>query len=89
MEDETFDLLLNDDEIDYIVRLLERIPKEQLNRIYNNGLSDCRIISIDFYNAEERWCGIETCDINGENPFEIRALISNVFWIMRKYTLKK
>jgi hypothetical protein len=72
----------------YIVSMLERIPENQLDRIYNNGLSDCTEISIDFYAADGRWKGIETCGLTGQNPFEIRVLTTNMFWILVKHLRK-
>lgn len=86
--DEVVKIEMADEEMNYILKLLGRIPEKNLNRIYNNGLSDCREISIDFYTSEGNWKGIETCDTQNENPFEIRALTTNMFWIMHKY-LKK
>ena len=68
--------------------MLERIPENQLDRIYNNGYSDCTEISMDFYSANGRWNGIETCGLTGENPYEIRALTTNLFWILNKFMKK-
>jgi len=86
---EVVQIEMADEEMNYILKLLERIPEKKLNRIYNNGLSDCREISIDFYTSEGNWKGIETCDMTHENPFEIRALTTNMFWIMHKYVKKE
>ncbi|MBK6622357.1 MAG: hypothetical protein IPG32_16310 [Saprospirales bacterium] len=80
---------LTKEEKTYIITMLERIPENQLDRIYNNGLSDCREISIDFYDKYGRWRGIETCDLIHENPFEIRVLTTNIFWILDRYLRKE
>ncbi len=87
--DEVVQIEMADEEMNYILKLLERIPEKKLNRIYNNGMSDCREISIDFYTSKGNWKGIETCDTQDENPFEIRALTTNMFWIMHKYLKKE
>ena len=76
---------LSDEIKAYIVTMLERIPENQLNRIYNNGLSDCTEYSIDFYNANGMWKGIETCSSIRQNPFEIRVLTTNMYWILISY----
>lgn len=78
-------VLIDVGEVEYIVKLLGRIPEKYLNRIYNNSLSDCIGISIDYYTASGNWKGIETCGVGFENPFEIRSLVSNVLWIMDKH----
>lgn len=82
---EDVQLEMDNSEMDYVLKLLERIPEKDLNKIYNNGMSDCVEISIDFYTSKGNYKGIETCDMKGENTFEIRALITNMFWIMQKY----
>lgn len=79
---EGIQLNLSKREVSYVVNLLERIPEKHLDRIYNNGLSDCTVVSIDFYTADGYWRGIETCGLGTENPFEIRALLTNMFWIL-------
>ncbi|MEL7119137.1 MAG: hypothetical protein AAFO07_06850 [Bacteroidota bacterium] len=76
---------LSKNEISYLIKLLGRIPYDQLNRIYNNGMSDCREISIDYYTVNGRYKGIETCDLSMEVPFEIRAFASNLLWIIDQH----
>lgn len=62
---------------------------DKLDRIYNNGLFDCTEISIDFYAADGSWKGIETCGFTGQNPFEVRALTTNMAWILSEYLKKE
>ncbi|MBK8501314.1 MAG: hypothetical protein IPL46_03400 [Saprospiraceae bacterium] len=80
-ENDTDTIRLTKEEKSYILTMLQRIPDNQLDRIYNNGLSDCTEISIDFY-GPNGWRGIETCGQKNENPFEIRVLTTNMFYIL-------
>ena len=79
---------LSEETKSYILSMLYRIPENQLDRIYNNGLSDCTEISIDFYDSRG-WKGIETCGLTQDNPFEVRALTTNMIWILIKHLRKE
>ncbi|MDF1698561.1 MAG: hypothetical protein P1U56_22105 [Saprospiraceae bacterium] len=79
---------LSEETKSYILSMLYRIPEYQLDKIYNNGLSHCTEISIDFYDSNG-WKGIETCGLTHNNPFEVRALATNMFWILIKHLRKE
>jgi len=78
-------LPISKEEASYLIRLLERIPNESYNKIFNNSLSHCEEYSIDFFNAHGEFIGIETCGWRDENPFELKALLLNTLVIMDKY----
>lgn len=70
---------LSSEECEYLMALLARIPAEQLDRIYNNAVSDCQEVSLDFHTADHYYRGIETCGTGYETPFPVRAVIHNVW----------
>ena len=69
--------LLSSESIDYLLKLGSRLKREQLNEIYNVGVSHAREYELFLVLNDESFA-VTTFGLEGKLPFELRAFTSNL-----------